>query len=85
MAAGDGGDEVLRGGPRRQTYGEGGVELADHAELDVVEGGVECHDLGDGVHQLVPVVVSPVRSLRSLLDRCKDGISSGPKWHYAPQ
>ena len=76
VAAGDGGDEVLGGGPAGGLDGVGGVELADHAELEGVEGGLERLDLGDGVHQLVACLRAAQRVSASPRTWCRIWASS---------
>jgi len=53
VTAGDGGDEVLGGGPPDGFDGVGGFELADHAQDEGIERGLQRLGLCDGVHQFV--------------------------------
>ena len=61
VPAGDRGEEVLGGGPAGGLDRAGGFELADHAELQRVQGRLDRFDLRDGVHQLAPVPGRPQR------------------------
>ena len=59
VAAGGVGEVVLGARPAEWFDGAGGVELADHAELEGVQGGLEGLDLGEEVHQLGWLVCGP--------------------------
>ena len=61
VSAGDRGEEVLGGGPAGGLDRAGGFELADHPELQRVQGRLDRFDLRDGVHQLAPVPGRPQR------------------------
>ena len=61
VAAGGRGEEVLGRGPPGGLDTAGGVELVHDAELHRVEGGFECLDLVDGVHQLGTAARRPQR------------------------
>ena len=55
------GQEVLGRGPPRGLDCPGGFELADHSELEGIQGRLQRFELGDEVHQLAALVCRPQR------------------------
>ncbi len=59
VAAGGVGEVVLGARPAEWFDRTGGIELADHSDLEGVQGGLEGLDLGEEVHQLGWLVCCP--------------------------